>query len=291
MKADVCMRAAGEGVSKSSTMRKWLRVDAYWWTKLNLLRSLVRRDLEARYKGSVLGLLWPLMTQVSQLLIYTYVYSVIFKVDPASRGLTDNNPLAVGLWIFSGLLPWWGFSSGLSLSASAVIKQTNLVKKVVFPLALLPPVSVLSAFIESLFGLAALLVAYVLFIGTPHTILILLPLVWIPQLLLTLGLGYLAAALTVFLRDIPQTIRIILNIWFYLTPIVYPVTLIPEPIRVWVFRLNPMAIPVQVSRDLFMKGEFYDWIAWGSTVALTSFLLYIGISVYQKLRPAFADVL
>jgi lipopolysaccharide transport system permease protein len=231
------------------------------------------------------------MTQVSQLLIYTYVYSVIFKVDPASRGLTDNNPLAVGLWIFSGLLPWWGFSSGLSLSASAVIKQTNLVKKVVFPLALLPPVSVLSAFIESLFGLAALLVAYVLFIGTPHTILILLPLVWIPQLLLTLGLGYLAAALTVFLRDIPQTIRIILNIWFYLTPIVYPVTLIPEPIRVWVFRLNPMAIPVQVSRDLFMKGEFYDWIAWGSTVALTSFLLYIGISVYQKLRPAFADVL
>jgi lipopolysaccharide transport system permease protein len=115
------------------------------------------------------------------------------------------------------------------------------VKKVVFPLALLPLVPILSTFIESAFGLMALIVLVAVSSQTLHATLVLLPLIWLPQLLLTAGLGYLAAGFTVFLRDIPQTLGMVLNLWFYMTPIVYPASVIPEQFRGWVFWLNPLA--------------------------------------------------
>ena len=197
------------------------------WAKFDLLRALVRRDLESRYKGSVLGNLWPLVNQLSQLLIYTYVFSIVMKVKLTLHGIPENN-FTFGLWLFAGLLPWISFTGGLTQSASSVISQPNLVKKVVFPLALLPLIPVLSIFIESSVGLMALIFFVALTTHTLHTTLALLPLIWLTQLLLTAGLGYLAAGITVFLRDIPQTLAVILNLWFYATPIIYPASAIPE---------------------------------------------------------------
>ncbi|HEY9819339.1 MAG TPA: ABC transporter permease, partial [Candidatus Sericytochromatia bacterium] len=191
-------------VRKIGRIRRFIPISEQWWAKFDLLRTLVRRDLEARYKGSVLGNLWPLLNQLSQLLIYTYVFSIVLNVKLTLKGLPANNA-TFGLWLFAGLLPWIAFTSGLTQSASSVLAQPNLVKKVVFPLALLPLVPILSTFIESAFGLMALIVLVALSSNTLHTTLALLPLVWVPQLLLTAGLGYLVAGLTVFLRDIPQT--------------------------------------------------------------------------------------
>jgi lipopolysaccharide transport system permease protein len=190
-------------------------------TKLNLLATLVRRDLEAQYKGSILGNLWPLLNQLSQLLIYTYVFSIVLKVKLNLAGFPENSDITFGVWLFAGLLPWSAFTSGLIKSGVSVVGQPNLVKKVVFPLGLLPLVPILTAFIESSLGLAALIVIVAVSSQKLNATLCLLPLVWIPQLLLTAGLGYLTAGLTVFLRDIPQTLGVILNFWFYLTPIVY----------------------------------------------------------------------
>ena len=207
-------------LGKASRFRRWL-------AKFDLLRTLVRRDLEARYKGSVLGNLWPLVNQVSQLLIYTYVFSIVLKIKLSLKTALPANDFTFGLWLFAGLLPWIAFTSGLLSSATSVIGQTNLVKKVVFPLALLPLVPILSSFIESSFGLTVLILWVAVTTKTLPTTLALLPLVWLPQLLLTAGIGYLAAGLTVFLRDIPQTLGMILNFWFYLTPIVYPASVIP----------------------------------------------------------------
>jgi lipopolysaccharide transport system permease protein len=116
-------------------LKRILPVDEKWWSKFDLLRTLVRRDLEARYKGSVLGNLWPLLNQLSQLLIYTYVFSVVLKVKLHTlKGLPENN-FTFGLWLFAGLLPWIAFTGGLMQSAGSVIGQPNLVKKVVFPLS------------------------------------------------------------------------------------------------------------------------------------------------------------
>ncbi|WP_460207810.1 ABC transporter permease [Scytonema sp. NUACC21] len=277
-------------VRKVGRLRRVLPVSEIWWVKFDLLRTLVRRDLEAKYKGSVLGNLWPLLNQLSQLLIYVYVFSIVLKLKVNLKTLPDNN-FTFGLWLFAGLLPWIAFNNGLLQAATSVIVQPNLVKKVVFPLALLPLVPILSAFIESSFGLVALIFFVALTSHTLHITLALLPLVWVPQLLLTAGLGYFVAGLTVFLRDIPQTLTVILNLWFYLTPIIYPASAIPEQWRFYVFWFNPMTAIAEVYRDLILAGEVKHWGEWevASLVAIAVF--YGGLWSYKRLQPAFADVL
>jgi lipopolysaccharide transport system permease protein len=266
--------------------------------QLELLTSLVQRDLVARYKGSLLGNFWPLLNQLAQLMIYTYVFSIVLQVKPgalqAENPLLEGVPassLTFGLWLFAGLIPWMAFTSGFAQAASAVTSQPNLVKKVVFPLGLLPMVPIFTAFVESTIGLATLLVFVLVFLRTAHLSVLLLPLVWLPQLLLTLGLGYLCAGLTVFLRDIPQTIGIILNLWFYLTPIVYPLNKIPQPFQDWVRWGNPLATIGEVYRDLVLVGRMQHWLEWGITTTVAALIFCLGLWVYRRLRPAFADVL
>ncbi len=259
--------------------------------KLNLLATLVRRDLEAQYKGSILGNLWPLLNQLSQLLIYTYVFSIVLKVKLNLAGFPENSDITFGVWLFAGLLPWSAFTSGLIKSGVSVVGQPNLVKKVVFPLGLLPLVPILTAFIESSLGLGALIVIVAVSSQKLNATLYLLPLVWIPQLLLTAGLGYLTAGLTVFLRDIPQTLGVILNFWFYLTPIVYPASVIPEQWRGVIFWLNPMAAISEIYRDLILLGEVKHWGEWGVATLISAAVFCGGLMVYRRLRPAFADVL
>jgi len=275
---------------KTKKLKSFLPVSDRQWAKFDLLRTLVRRDLEARYKGSVLGNIWPLVNQISQLLIYTYVFAIVLKVKLSLHGLPDNN-FTFGLWLFAGLLPWIAFTGGLTQSSNSVIAQPNLVKKVVFPLALLPLVPVLSVFIESSLGLMVLIFFVALTTHTLHTTLFLLPFIWLTQLLLTSGLGYLTAGLTVFLRDIPQTLGLVLNVWFYMTPIIYPASAIPESFRGWVFWLNPIAAISEVYRDIILVGEVKHWSEWGVASGISAIVFWLGLSVYKKLRPAFADVL
>lgn len=274
-----------------SVVRRRQLLESQWSIKLNLLITLVRRDLEARYKGSILGNLWPLLNQLVQLLIFTYVFSIVLQVKLNIQGVPADNKLAFGLWLFAGLLPWLAFTNGLTQATTSVVGQPNLVKKVVFPLGLLPLVPVCSAFIESSFGLVALVGLTLVIVPEPTIGLWLLPVVWIPQLLLTAGLGYFSAGLTVFLRDIPQSLGVILNLWFYATPIVYPASKIPEAWRVWVFWLNPITAIAETYRDIVLKGQIEHWgeLAMASIVSIIIF--YGGVWVYKRLRPAFADVL
>ena len=124
-----------------------------------------------------------------------------------------------------------------------------------------------------------------------HTTLLLMPLLCLPQLLLTSGLGYFTAALTVFLRDIPQTLHVVLNLWFYLTPIVYPVNTIPEAFQNWIFWLNPLAALAEVYRDAILVGQIQHWGEWAIAGVVASIVFLGGLWSYRKLRPGFADVL
>jgi lipopolysaccharide transport system permease protein len=268
----------------------WMSLNPRLQTQLELLKTLVQRDLAARYQGSILGNLWPVVNQLAQLFIYTYVFSLVLKVKLSLTGIPSNH-FTFGLWLFAGLIPWTAFVSGLMQAAVSVVAQPNLVKKVIFPLALLPLVPILSAFIESTFGLMALIVLLVISTQTLHGTLVLLPLIWVPQLLLTAGLSYLVAGMTVFLRDIPQSLALVTNLWFYLTPIVYPIAVIPEQWRQWVFRLNPLAAIAEVYRDLILVGAVQHGLEWGITTVVSLGVFYTGIWVYRRLRPAFADVL
>jgi lipopolysaccharide transport system permease protein len=275
---------------KATRLIRWLPVPEALWVKLDLLKTLVQRDLEARYKGSVLGNSWALLNQLAQLLVYTYLFSIVLKVKLSIKELPDND-FTFGLWLFAGLIPWVAFTSGFAQSAMTVIGQPNLVKKIVFPLGLLPLVPICSAFVDSTMGLMLLITFVAISAKAIHPTLLLMPLVWIPQLLLTAGLGYLVSALTVFIRDIPQTIGVVLNLWFYVTPIVYPVSAIPEAFRFWVLWLNPMTIVVELYRDLVLVGEMRHWAEWGILSLISVIIFAIGLWVYRRLRPAFADVL
>ncbi len=264
------------------------------WATLALLGMLVQRDLTVRYKGSVLGNLWPLVHQLSMLLIYTYVFSIVLQVRLELKGVSgvsSDSSLMFGLWLFAGLLPWLIFNGGLQQAASAVVRQPNLVKKVVFPLSLLPLIPVFSGFLENTLGLMILIAFVAFFQHTLHITLLLLPLVWLPLLLLTTGLGYGAASLTVFVRDIPQTIVVALNLWFYATPIIYPVAMIPEPLQQWVFWLNPVAAIAEMYRDIILLGEVTHWGEWAIATALSGVIFGLGFGLYRKLKVAFADVL
>ncbi|WP_246140365.1 ABC transporter permease [Euhalothece natronophila] len=252
---------------------------------------LVKRELEDRYKGSLLGNFWPLLTQLSHLLIYTYVFSIVLQVKLSLAGLPEDDSLIFGFWLFAGLVPWMAFTGGLVEASNTVVAQTNLVKKVVFPLSLLPLVPIFAALVESAFGLVTLIVLYALIQGTLHETLVFLPLVWMPQILFTTGLAYLTAALTVFLRDIPQTLSVIFHLWFYLTPIVYPPNVIPEQFQDVVFWVNPMAIITQLYRDTIIIGNVEHWGQLGVLTIISLLVFYGGFWTYQRLRPGFADVL
>jgi lipopolysaccharide transport system permease protein len=284
------LQAIGRVVRKAGSVGRLLPVNQNWRNKFDLLRALVRRDLEARYKGSILGNFWPLLNQLAQLLILTYVFAIVLQVRLNLRTLPENNA-TFGLWLFAGLIPWTAFSQGLFQASGSVISQPNLVKKVVFPLALLPLVPVVSAFIESSVGLMVLILLVGIITQKVHVTLWAFPLVWLAQLLLTAGLGYLAAGLTVFLRDVPQTLTVLLNLWFYATPIIYPATRIPENWRVLVFWLNPLTAIVEMYRDLVLEGTIAHWGEWGVTTLVAVLVFYGGVFVYRQLRSGFADVI
>jgi lipopolysaccharide transport system permease protein len=275
-------------------LQRRLHLSANLQTKFDLLITLVQRDLSARYKGSVLGNFWTLIQQLAQLLIYTYVFSIVLKVKlnqthlPASP-LAGNN-LLFALWLFAGLIPWTAITGSLIPAASSVIAQPNLVKKVVFPLTLIPLVPIMTAFIDSTIGLTMLIVTLGLFAQTLHWTILLLPLVWMPQLLLTAGIGYMVASLTVFLRDIPQTLGVSLNFLFYLTPIMYPQDLIPLPFRDWM-RWNPFAVLAELYRDLALWGSLQHGWEWLYLWVISAIVFWAGSWMYRRLSPAFADVL
>ena len=252
--------------------------------------SLVQRNLETKYKGSVLGNFWPILHQLAQLAIYTYVFSVILKVKLNLESLPSGN-VSFGLWLYAGLLPWTAFLIGVTQAAASVIGNPNLVKKIVFPLGLLPIIPILAAFVESVLGLILLLILLAFFAGGVHATVLLIPFVWLPQLLFTLGLGYLSAGMTVFIRDVPQSLVILINIWFYLTPIVYPLSVVPEQWRGWVLWLNPLATLVELYRDLLIVGQVLHWGEWG-VMTIASIGVFVGGRwVYNRLRPGFADAL
>ncbi|WP_264325747.1 ABC transporter permease [Romeriopsis navalis] len=279
-----------------------------WWEKLDLLQTLIQRDLEARYKGAMLGRAWVILNQVAQLLVYTYAFSIVLRTKPAELSALpiSNQSMAYGLWLFTGLVPWTAFTQGLTQGAVAVLNQPNLVKKVIFPLELLPLVPVGSALIESTMGLMLLLSAIVLAAKMLPWTIALLPLVWFPQLLLTAGLSYFTAGLTVFLRDIPQTLMVITNLMFYLTPIVYSASILPGDWKTLIFWVNPMAAIVQLYRDflgfrgvetIIVNGAEttvqtpIHWGELGIVWSISILIFILGYGLYRRLRRGFADVL
>ncbi len=253
--------------------------------RMDLIVSLTKRELIARYRGSVLGILWALLTPLVMITIFTIIFAGIFK---AKFGVSSSR-WDYALYLFCGLLPWNAFQESLQLSASTIVAHANLVKRVVFPLETLPVSLSLAAAANQMFGTMVLVIAVAVLRGDLHSTIVFLPLILIPQLIATFGAAWLVASLGVFVRDIVQGITLVLMAWMYLTPIIYPESLVPAPYRAAV-NLNPFTPLVRNYRRILLEGNGPDWAGLGyfSAFALASFLF--GYWWFARTRKNFADV-
>jgi lipopolysaccharide transport system permease protein len=242
----------------------------------------VSRELKARYRGSVLGFFWSFANPLLLLLVYTFVFSYVMRPP---EGIHDY-----ALFLFCGLLPWTWFQTSLVESSGILISGGNLIKKVMFPAEILPIVTVLSNLVHFLFGLL-ILVVFLIYFQAPLQPLELLwfPVVVVVQLVLTLGFALILSALTVHFRDIKDLLGNLLTLWFFATPIIYPMQQAPENMR-WVLNLNPMAhLAISYQEVLFYVGPHGHW-RWLMALAGISVVVFLaGYFVFDRLRDSFAE--
>jgi len=253
--------------------------------RVDLIWTLTKRELAARYKGSALGILWAIVTPIVMIAIFTIIFAGIFK----ARFGASNSQWDFALYLFCGLLPWTAFQEALTFSSNVVVTRANLVKRVVFPLETLPLAQTLAAIINQLFGTIALLLGIILIRHELHPTLIYLPVLLIPQFIATIGGAWLLASLGVFIRDIVQGTTLVLMAWMYLTPIIYPETIVPDAYRP-IINVNPFSPLIRSYRRIIIEGGAPDWqgLLYFLAFALAAFV--IGYWWFARSRKNFADV-
>ena len=254
--------------------------------RFELILSLARRELLARYKGSALGVVWALLTPIVTIAIFTFIFAGLFGARFGARGTSWD----YALYLFCGLLPWTMFQETLQQSATTIVARANLVKRVIFPLETLPVAQALAALGNQLFGTLALIIATLIVDGRLHATILWLPVLVIPQLVATLGAAWLVASLGVFWRDITQGITLVLMAWMYLTPIIYPETIVPEAYRPLI-NANPFTALVRSYRRIFLEGAPPDWTGLAYFAAFAAVLFLFGYWWFAKTRRNFADVI
>ena len=249
-----------------------------------LIQSLVARELKARYRGSVLGFLWSFVNPLLLLLIYSFVFTVVIE-RPQGDGL---EPYA--LFMFCGILPWTWFSSALLESSNVLIAGGNLIRKVLFPAEVLPIVSVFAAMVHFLLGLP-ILAAFFFYYGHPMyaSDLLWLPVIVLIQLALTLGLSLTVSALTVHFRDIRDLLANLITLWFFASPIIYPLDTVPPGVRPYL-ELTPFThLAVAYQEVLFRPGPFTGWARLLVIGAMSLVVFAFGYLVFDRLRDTLAE--
>ena len=251
-----------------------------------LIFSLAKRDLLTRYKGSALGLIWAIVTPVVMIAIFTFIFAGIF----GARFGNSSSHWDYALYLFCGLVPWTMFQDTLQQSVTTIVSHANLVKRVVFPLETLPVAQAFSALGNQLFATIALLLGIIVIQHQLPLTIVWLPVVLLPQLLLTIGAAWLLASLGVFLRDIVQGVSLVLMAWMYLTPIIYPETIVPERFR-WLIAVNPFTPLVRSYRRIFLESQAPDWRGLGYFTLIAIVVFVFGYWWFARTRKNFADVI
>lgn len=251
-----------------------------------LLGSFVGRDLTSKYRGTFMGLFWNVINPLVMLALYTFIFSVIFK---AKWGTEDSTGM-YALYLFSGMVPWLAFSESVSRSTGIIMNHENLVKRTVFPLEILPSYIVVSGLVTELFSLGILLVAAFVMLKGLSLYLVFLPLLLVLQILFSLGFAFFFASICVFFRDVIHLVGLALMAWFFMTPIIYSETYIPENLRFLVWA-NPMALLVSMFRSVVLEGTMPAFwkLALFSAWAVVTF--WGGLFFFKKTKWEFADVI
>jgi lipopolysaccharide transport system permease protein len=259
------------------------------WRNRQLIVQMTKREVVGRYQGSAFGLAWSFLNPVFMLVVYTFVFSEIFKSRWGGIG-GDDSKTQFAVVLFVGMIVLSLFSEVLNRAPGLILANVNYVKKVVFPIEILPVIAMGAALSHSLISLGVLLAAFALFNGYLHWMAIFIPLVLLPLVILTMGLAWMLASLGVFLRDVGQTIGIITTVLTFLSPVFYPVTAVPERFRPFIMA-NPLTFIIEQAREVLIWGHLPNWTGLGIYTLIATLIAWAGYAWFQKTRKGFADVL
>lgn len=264
-----------------------LEIPACIWRNRNLITALAKREVIGRYRGSILGIVWSLVHPVLMLSIYTFVFGVVFR---SRWGAGEQSTGEFALVLFSGLLLFNLFSECVNQAAELIVQNGNYVKKVVFPLEILPVVTLLSGLFHTAVSLVVWGVAHVFLKGVPPVTCLLLPVVMLPLVFFIVGIGWFLAALGVFVRDLAQFVRIVTSVLLFLSPIFYPASALPEAYRVLLF-MNPLTQVIEEGRAVLYWGTGISLSEYAALLFAGTLVAILGFMWFQKTRKGFADVL
>ena len=258
------------------------------WSHRHLIEDLTLRDLQLRFRGSWLGIFWTLLKPLVLLVIYTFVFGVVFRAHWGPLPGESRFEFAVAL--FCGLVIYGVFAECASAAPSLILRQRQFVKRVVFPLQILPIVSLGSVLAASAFSFVILVLGVAMLRGGLPVTLVWLPLILLAISHIALAVGWLCAAGGVFLRDLEQAVAVVVTLLYFATPIFYPLSAVPEPYR-QILLLNPLTLIVESARDAVVWGRTPPVAELCALVLSTAVLALLSYVVFMKVRRGFADVL
>ncbi len=257
------------------------------WRHRMLALQLMYREVMGRYHGSILGIVWSFFNPVLMLAIYTFVFSVVFKARWHSG---SDSKTEFAILLFAGMIVFGIFSECINRAPGLVIGNPNYVKKVIFPLDIIPWAVLGSALFHAAISLVVLLLFCAIVGRSVPITAVVLPLVLLPLALLTLGLCWFLSALAVYVRDVTQTVGLATTVLMFLSPVFYPLEALPEGVRTFA-ALNPLAFIIESARDVLIWGRLPDPAAYGLNVVLALLVAGLGFAWFQTTRKGFADVL
>ncbi|MBA1232871.1 ABC transporter permease [Pseudomonas viridiflava] len=252
-----------------------------------LISALVKREVVGRYRGSFVGILWSFLNPIFMLAVYTFVFSIVFK---ARWGTGSDSKTEFALVLFAGLIMFNLFAECVGRAPAAILVNVNYVKKVVFPLEILPWVNMGAALFHMLVSVGVWLMAYVIFYGGPSATILLLPVVMVPLVFFIMGVSWALASLGVYFRDVSQFIGIVITVLMFMSPIFYPVNALPEEYR-GLLELNPLTPAIQMAREVMFWRQVPDLVALVQYYLGSIVVALLGFAWFQKTRKGFADVL
>lgn len=261
-----------------------LRITSGLWHHRYLIGQLVRRDVLLRYRGAYFGLLWIFLNPLIMLGIFTYVFGHVFQ----SRWPSQNSGVPLALNLYCGLIAFNIFAETVSRAPGAVRNYPSYVKKIIFPVEILPLIPFGAALVHGIFNLL-ILTAALAWMGILTPSLLLFPIVLLPLFFVSLALGWFIAAWGVFIKDMAQIVPIFVQISMFLSPVFYPSQAVPEPFRLFYLH-NPLGAVIEALRALLSQTSI-DWAAWFISLAVSVIVLMVGYAFFQHSRDEFADVL
>lgn len=258
------------------------------WQHRQLILQMVRREVVGRYRGSVMGLAWSFLNPLLMLMVYTFVFGVVFKARWGVAGGESTADFAIVLFV--GMIVHGLFAECINRAPSLILSNVNYVKKVIFPLEIMPVIAMGSALFHTLASVVVLLAAIVLLgSGISWTILF-FPMVIFPLLLATLGFAWFLAAMGVYMRDIGQITGMVTAAMMFLSPVFYPLSALPEKYQAWL-QLNPLTFIMEEARQVIIFGNLPNFGGWAIYLSVSCMIAWLGYAWFQKTRKGFADVL